>query len=158
MILASALAFTLALPRSTLAERDPICPFPEQPDRCVAVGLKKGDRIPFDGDLFTVPYAVWLNQRVDGIAKEIAAAVTATAAAYKADLRFERRIHEIELERRDTVHGAEKEALRSQIPSWYERPLAVAAITAIVTAIVMTVLYVETGLGERLRDEVRSVR
>jgi len=72
------------------ANAELVCPFPDNPERCVAPGVTKGAPAPIDGDLFTVPYATWLNQRVASCPAEIEAAVTATAASFREDLKYQK--------------------------------------------------------------------
>ncbi len=149
------------LPPSTLAKKPPekICPFlPDWPNRCVWPGLEKGERSPGDGDLFTVDYAIWLHHEVEGIDTRIKAAVTATAASYEEHLKYQTAVHAADDEAKDTIHEAEIALLKKQIPGFWERPAPVMIMTALVTALVVTVLYVGTGAGDRLRDEVAGVR
>lgn len=122
------------------------------------MGLEPGQRSPGAGDLFTVDYAIWLNHEVEGIQERIDAAVTATAGAYKEDLKYQAIANEADRERDEKVHKAEVDLLKKQIPEWYEKPWAVATLTAIVTAVVVTAIYVGSGGAQRLRDEAAGLR
>lgn len=153
-----ALASTLALPPSALANPEKVCPFPGWPNRCVWPGLEEGDRVPGVGDLFTVGYALWLNHEVDSIQTRIDAAVTATAAAYREDLKYQARVHAADNEAKDKIHKAEIDSLKSQLPGFWGHPVTVATLASVVVAVVVTVLYVGTGAGQRLRDEVAGIR
>ena len=109
----------LALPSAARSEAEAICPFPDNPDRCVSTGVKKGDPAPIDGDLFTVPYAVWLNQRVNSCPDEIEAAVTATASAFREDFRYQKT--SLDADRR--VVEVERDAHKREADrSFYQEP------------------------------------
>lgn len=149
----------LALPSSALAKTlEPVCPFPGWPNRCVWVGIEQGDRAPGAGDLFTVDYAIWLNHEVDSIQTRIDAAVTATSAVHREHLKYQARVHAADNEAKDKIHKAEIDNLNSQLPSFWSHPITVATLATVITAAVVTVLYVGTGAGQRLRDEVAGFR
>jgi len=139
-------------------DRKAVCPFEDWPNRCFVPGLQKGEPSPFEGDLFTIDYAIWLHQEADAVDDRVAAAVTATASAYKADLKYHDELCEIDRSKVAEVHAARVEMLESQIPSWYEKPAILILGTATVSAIVVTLFYVVTGLGDKIRDEVRGVQ
>lgn len=148
-----------ALPSSALAKPPKkVCPFPAWPNRCVWPGLEKSERSPGTGDLFTVDYAIWLHHEVEGIQTRIDAAVTATAAAYKEDLKYQATANEADRERDETIHKGEIAALKKQIPGFWERPATVMVLTALGTAFVVTVIYVGSGGAQRLRDEAAGLR
>lgn len=108
--------------------------------------------------MFTVDYAIWLHHEVEGIDTRIKAAVTATAASYEEDLKYQAAVHAADDEAKDTIHAAEIAILKNQLPGFWGHPTTVMVLTALGTGLVVTVLYVGTGAGDRLRDEVAGVR
>ena len=133
---------------SPLASADVECPDPAFPSRCFAVGVKAGAPAPMAGDLFTVDLAIHLNQQAAHCEDRIDAAVTATVAAKNADAKHVRAV--LDADRR--VVEVERDAYKREA----ERPfIEHPAVVATLTALVITVFYVSTGLGDRLREEIR---
>ena len=102
------------------------CPIPGAKEMCFAAGIKAGDAAPFDGDLFTAEYGIWLHQQADHCPDRINAAVSRTASIATSSCAVE--LSSI-LAERDAFERMANETARP----WYEHPIVVAAASVVGT-------------------------
>lgn len=114
------------------------CPDPDHPTFCFAAGLHRGDPAPMAGDLLAPDLALDLFQLRDSHEQRVAAAVTATAAFWRAegDLRLQAATSSI------AIKQAEIDALRDSLPRFWEKPLFVGIVSSILTGLVVGGTYV----------------
>jgi hypothetical protein len=123
---------------------------PGFPTRC-NVTIRAGQKSPFDGVAMTPDLAIFLGQSTEAVQERIDAAVTATAAVWRENVKQARREERADRRVIEVERDAYKRAAERTI---WENPAFTGTIAAVAAAILVTVLYVGTGAGERLRDEV----
>lgn len=116
---------------------------PRHPDRCTQA-VRKGAPAPFTGVLSTPAKAAEVTVQLERKDEEIARAVTATVAIWRLKYGEQRALRQVDARQAK----AREEALREEIPKWYEEPQWVVIWTLAGLALVAGSLELVKGLGK----------
>lgn len=127
----------LAMPLSAHASGPKTCLDPDNPERCYAVGVQKDEPAPFTGDLFTPSLAIHLHQAKANCPDRIEAAVTATASAFREDLKYQAIL--AAADRKVAFVEGKDAGRKAAAPGFWGHPATWSVITAavIITSIIV---------------------
>ena len=105
---------------------------PENETHCAAL-IRKGDPSPLTGQVLTSSLAISLAQKAAGCDDRLALEIEGAQDRLAVQARSKDALHKIEVERLTQERDLFKNKVLAKVP-WYETPIFVASVTAVVLA------------------------
>lgn len=122
-------------PATTESAPKPECD-PSDPSRC-STPIKEGQPAPYDGQVLSTDLAIDLGQKAELFELRLGLELERATSLLKADLSLERRLRENDQQ----AFEAQIDLLTNRLEEahhrlWYEHPLFIAAVSAVVTGLI----------------------